>query len=44
MDARFIGQINTNITSTCWIMILCLIAQMLNCVLVLVTYVNVSRL
>ena len=40
----FIGQINTNIPGTCWITILCLVAQVLNCVLVLITYVNVSCL
>ena len=40
---RFIGQIDTDISP--WrITTLCLVAQMMNCVLVLVTNVNVSCL
>jgi len=40
----FIRHIHTNITSTCRITILCLVAQVLYCVLVLITDVNMSCL
>jgi len=41
---RFIRQINADITSSWQITILCLVAEVMNGVLVVVTNINVSRL